>query len=63
MDSKINFKKAKLTPIFAKGKCFTYGSTVHACVFSHFVVSSSFVTPWTVACQAPLAMEFSREEY
>ena len=22
-----------------------------------------FVTPWTVACQAPLSMEFSRHEY
>ena len=22
-----------------------------------------FVTPWTVACQAPLPMEFSRQEY
>ena len=27
------------------------------------VVSSSFVTPWTVACQAPLSMEFPRQEY
>ena len=23
----------------------------------------SFVTPWTVACLAPLSMEFSRQEY
>ena len=22
-----------------------------------------FVTPWTVACQAPLSMEFPRQEY
>ena len=22
-----------------------------------------FVTPWTVACQAPLSMGFSRQEY
>ena len=22
-----------------------------------------FVTPWTVACQSPLSMEFSRQEY
>jgi len=26
------------------------------------VVSDS-VTPWTIACQAPLSMEFSRQEY
>ena len=22
-----------------------------------------FVTPWTIACQAPLSMEFSKQEY
>ena len=22
-----------------------------------------FVTPWTIACQVPLSMEFSRQEY
>ena len=27
------------------------------------VVSNSFATPWTVACQVPLSMEFSRQEY
>ena len=26
-------------------------------------MSNSFVTPWTVACQAPLFMEFPRPEY
>ena len=26
-------------------------------------MSDSFVTPWTVACQAPLSMGFSRQEY
>ena len=31
-------------------------------LFSHSVVSDSFVTPWTVACQAPLSMGFSRQE-
>ena len=31
------------------------------CVCS--VVSDFFVTPWTVACQAPLSMRFPREKY
>ena len=31
------------------------------CVLS--TQSSDFVTPWTVASQAPLSMEFSRQEY
>ena len=26
-------------------------------------VMSDFATPWTVACQAPLSMRFSQQEY
>ena len=33
------------------------------CVLSHFSRVQLYVTPWTVACQAPLAMGFSRQEY
>ena len=29
----------------------------------HLVVSNSFVTPWTVTRQAPLSVEFPRQEY
>ena len=32
-------------------------------LFSPSVVSASFVTPWTIAFQASLSMEFSRQEY
>ena len=32
------------------------------CVCIHSVMSDS-ATPWTVACQVPLSMEFSRQEY
>ena len=35
----------------------------HACVLSYFSCVGLFVTLWTVACQAPLAMGFSRQEY
>ena len=35
---------------------------VDACVLCCSGVSDS-ETPWTVACQAPLLMEFSRQEY
>ena len=34
-----------------------------ACVLTHSVVSDSVWPPWTVPCQAPLSMEFSRQEY
>ena len=33
------------------------------CMRACSVVSDSFVTPWTVAHQAPLSMGFSRQEY
>ena len=32
-------------------------------LFSHFVISDSFVTPWTVARQALLSIGFPRQEY
>ena len=32
-------------------------------LYCHLVVSDSFVTPWTVAPQAPLSMGFPRQEY
>ena len=32
-------------------------------VLSHFSCVQHFVTLWTVACQAPLSMGFSRQEY
>ena len=31
--------------------------------FSHSVVSDSFASPWTVACQAPLSVGSSRQQY
>ena len=36
---------------------------VHACVLSHFSHVQLFVTPWTIAPQAPLSMGFPRQEY
>ena len=33
------------------------------CVLGHFSCVQLFVTPWTIACQAPLSMGFSRQEY
>ena len=36
---------------------------VPLCVLSHFSHVQLFVTPWTVAHQAPLSMGFSRQEY
>ena len=32
-------------------------------MLSHLVVSDSFGTPWTVPCQTPLSVGFSRQEY
>ena len=38
-------------------------SCVHACTLSHFSHVQLLVTLWTVACQAPLSMIFSKQEY
>ena len=38
-------------------------SLLCVCVLSCFSCVQLFVTPWTVALQAPLSMEFSRREY
>ena len=37
---------------------------IYVCVYelSHFSSVKLFATPWTVACQAPLSMEFSSQE-
>ena len=43
----------------AKGPC----HFVHICMVSHFSHVRLFATPWTVAHQAPLSIEFSRQEY
>ena len=37
--------------------------TWYVCVLSHFSYVQLFVTPWTVAHQAPLSMGFSRQTY
>ena len=41
----------------------TVTSHINHCYVSASVVSDSFVTLWTVACQAPLSMVYSRQEY
>ena len=35
----------------------------HACMLSCFSPVQLFATLWTIACQAPLSMRFSRQEY
>ena len=40
-----------------------WASSYVLCMLSGFSHVRLFVTPWTVACQAPLTMEFSRQEY
>ena len=33
------------------------------CMLSHFSCAQLFENPWTIACQAPLSIEFSKQEY
>ena len=44
-------------------KCLSWVYVYVCVVLSHFSCVQLFVTPWAVACQAPLSMEFSRQEY
>ena len=37
--------------------------SIYVCMLSPFSCVRHFETPWTVARQAPLSMEFSRQEY
>ena len=39
------------------------GPHAASCILNHSVTSNSVVTLWTAACQAPLSMGFSRQEY
>ena len=45
-----------------KKKSRAFKCPVPACMLSHFSRVRLFVTPWTVARQPPLSMEFSRQE-
>ena len=46
------------------GVCVCVCVCVCACVYEHVLSSVQlFSTPWTVSCQAPLSMKFSRQEY
>ena len=36
---------------------------MHVCMLSHLSQVQLFVTLWTIACQVPLSMGFSRKEY
>ena len=36
---------------------------MYVCMLSRFSHVQLFVTLWTVVCQAPLSMGFSRQEY
>ena len=52
MHPRAQFQKRRKLEALARG-----------CVLSHFCCVQLFVTPWTVACQTPLTMGFSRQEY
>ena len=51
-----------LLPFFVKYS-FLICKSLNKLLFSHYVLSDSFVTPWTVAHQASLPMGFPRQEY
>ena len=62
---KIKFKHRKRKDLSAEeGKSnVTHSNGTRACVLSCLSPVRFFATPWTVARQVPLPMEFSRQEY
>ena len=56
--SMLSFRKAE-----KKESKHIFAAFVVYCMLSHFSHDRVFVTPWTVACQAPLSVGFSRQEY
>ena len=55
-----SWPQVSLSALFLVKKIIDYDTT---CMIRHFSHVRLFVTPWTEACQAPLSMGFSRQEY
>ena len=55
--------KRWVSPCAADSPRGAHTSRPRVCVLSHFSHVLPFVTPWTIACQVPLSMGFSRQEY
>ena len=62
--NKYNKKKKKKQGSVSDENCVCVCVCVRVCVcvHSHSGMSDSFATSWTVACQAPLSVYFSRQE-
>ena len=63
-----NCHNFSMSPLQAPQLCQALGPlfprfAVRACMQSHFGPVRLFAILWTLACQAPLSMEFSRQEY
>ena len=49
--------------IYSSKKKIRVENCVHVCMLSYFSPVQLLVTPWTIPCQAPLSVRFSRQEY
>ena len=62
--SSVSFCSFNPQPHFPLELCWGCRKCPHACVrLSRFGGGRLFVTPWTVAHQAPVSMKFSKQEY
>ena len=48
---------------FSKQKVAVYSFPLHVCVLKRFSRVQLFAALWTIACQVPLSMGFSRQEH
>ena len=61
--TKVTFELAEFWLMWSLGEWLTSHGCMQACMLSCFSHIWLFVTPWTIAHQAPLFMGFSRQEY
>ena len=62
---KVKITKLQTFHIYSRNNLISFW-TCYCCCYccgTEQVVSYSFMTPWTVACQAPLSMGLPRQEY
>ena len=59
----IPLKKLKKKSFCSKDQVVGMSEDCPCCCYSHSIMSDSFVTAWTLACQALLSTGFPRQEY
>ena len=63
LDGTIYSMQMSLSKLWVMVKDWEACCCCYCCLVTESVVSDSFATPWTIACQVPLSMGFPRQEF